>query len=59
MVDKDSYRIGFEAAIELSINEIRHSETKEIALAKLYEFMSLVKDDKIERVKEMLWAIKR
>ena len=59
MVDKDSYRIGFEAAIELCINEIRQSETKEIALAKIYEFMSLVKDDKIERVKEMLWAIKR
>lgn len=58
MMDSASYRVGFEAALDLCIAEVRQSETKEIALAKMFEFLNLVKDDKIDRVKEMLWNIK-
>jgi hypothetical protein len=58
-MDDASYRIGFEAALDLCIAEVRQSESKEVALAKLFEFRDLVKDDKIERVKEMLWNIKK
>jgi hypothetical protein len=58
-MDDASYRVGFEAALDLCIAEVRQSESKEVALAKLFEFRDLVKDDKIERVKEMLWNIKK
>lgn len=58
-LDSESYRVGFEAALELCIAELRRSASKEVALAKLFEFQCLVKDDKIERVKEMLWNIRR
>jgi hypothetical protein len=58
-MDDASYRIGFEAALDLCIAEVRQSESREVALAKLFEFRDLVKDDKIERVKEMLWNIKK
>ena len=58
-MDDSSYRVGFEAALDLCIAEVRQSKSKEVALAKLFEFRDLVKDDKIERVKEMLWNIKK
>lgn len=58
-MDDASYRVGFEAALDLCIAEVRQSESREVALAKLFEFRDLVKDDKIERVKEMLWNIKK
>jgi hypothetical protein len=57
-LDNESYRIGFEAALELCIAETRGSESKEVALSKMFEFANLVKDDKIDRVKDMLWSIK-
>lgn len=58
-MDNESYRIGFEAAIELCMAETLQSESKKKALAKMAEFLGLVKDDKVERLKEMLWNIKR
>jgi hypothetical protein len=58
-MDNESYRVGFEAAIELCIAETMQSDSRERALAKMAEFLGLVKEDKVERLKEMLWNIKR
>jgi ribosome assembly protein YihI (activator of Der GTPase) len=58
-MDNESYRVGFEAAIELCITETVEADSKEKALSKMYEFLGLVKDDKLERLKEMLWHIKK
>ena len=58
-MDNESYRIGFEAAMELCLVETRKSDSREIALAKMQEFLNLVKDDKMDRLKEALWNIKR
>jgi hypothetical protein len=53
-----SYRVGFEAALELCITETAKAGSKEKALAKMTEFLGLVKDDKMERLREMLWKVK-
>lgn len=58
-MDNDSYRHGFEAALELCITEVSEADTREKALVKMTEFLQLVKEDKIERLKEMLWCIKK
>jgi hypothetical protein len=58
-MDNESYRVGFEAALELCMAETSQSESRAGALAKMAEFLGLVKEDKIERLKEMLWNIKR
>jgi predicted RNase H-like HicB family nuclease len=57
-MDNESYRVGFEAALELCITETAQADSKEKALAKMTEFLGLVKDDKMERLKEMLWMVK-
>jgi hypothetical protein len=54
-----SYREGFEDAVELCINEAAIAETKETAISRMQEFLELVKTDKIHRLKEMLWQIKK
>jgi hypothetical protein len=56
-IDNESYRHGFEAALELCIAETTEAETKEKALAKMTEFLGLVKGDKMERLREMLWKV--
>lgn len=53
-----SYKQGFEDALELCISETDQSENKDKALAKMTEFLGLVKGDKLERLKEMLWTAK-
>ena len=58
-MDSESWRVGFESALELCISETRKSASKEVALAMMYGFLDDVKDDKIERVKEMLRNIRR
>jgi hypothetical protein len=57
-MDNESYRHGFEAALELCITETTEAKTKEKALAKMAEFLGLVKEDKMERLREMLWKVK-
>jgi hypothetical protein len=54
-----SYRNGFEDAVELCIAETEQSETKEVAISRMKEFIELVKTDKLYRLKEMLWQIKK
>jgi hypothetical protein len=54
-----SYRDGFEDAVELCINETAQAETKDKAISRMQEFIELVKHDKICRIKEMLWQIKK
>jgi hypothetical protein len=46
-------------AMQLCIAEIKQSESKEVAILKINEFQDLVREDKIERLKEMLWDIKK
>jgi hypothetical protein len=57
-MDSDSYRHGFEAALELCIFETTEATTKEKAVTKMTEFLGLVKEDKMERLREMLWKVK-
>ena len=40
------------------MSETIESESKEKALAKMAEFLGLVKEDKMERLREMLWKVK-
>lgn len=54
-----SYRHGFEATLELCVAEIRQCENKEQYLEKIGEFLELIKEDKIDRLREMIWNIKR
>lgn len=54
-----SYREGFEDAVELCLNEATQSETKDVAISRMQEFLELVKTDKMHRLKEMLWQIKK
>jgi hypothetical protein len=58
-MDNESYRHGFETALELCIAQINEAETKEKALVKIMEYLGLVKADKIERVEEDIWRVKR
>ena len=58
-MDNESYRHGFEATLELCLAEIRLSGNKEQYLEKMGEFLELVKEDKIDRLREMIWNIKR
>lgn len=53
-----SYRDGFEDAVELCLNEIQNADCAD-AILKIKEILELVKTDKIYRLKEMLWQIKK
>jgi len=56
-VDRESYRRGFEDAVELCLAELNDSNILEKAKKRLEEVLSLIKEDKIERLKRMLWMI--
>jgi hypothetical protein len=58
-MDDESYRHGFETALELCIAQINETETKEKALVKIMEYLGLVKADKLGRVEEDLLKVKR
>ena len=45
--------------LELCFAEIRQYENKEQYLEKIGEFLELIKEDKIDRLREMIWNIKR
>ena len=53
-MDNESWRVGFEAALDLCIAETKKADNIENAIARMSEFLNDVKDDKIERLKEML-----
>ena len=59
MVDKENYRRGFEDCGELCLVETNEAETLEEARKRVREILGLVKEDKLERLKRMLWMIGR
>ena len=54
-----SYRDGFEDAVELCIAETEDAVSKKSALKKMRDILVLVKEDKFERLKRMLWQISK
>jgi len=52
-----SYREGFEDAVELCLYEASKAVGKKGAIEKLQEILGLVKEDKFQRIKEMLWMV--
>lgn len=58
-MDNESYRRGWEDALELCLSEIQKIKTLNEARIKARELLGLIKEDKIERLKEMLWMIGR
>lgn len=52
-----SYRDGFEAATELCLKELNEADSKEKASEKLQYILSLVKEDKLEKIKQMLGTL--
>lgn len=57
-MSQESYRRGWEDAIELCLYELERAKSLEEAGQKIKELLGLVKEDKIERLKEMLWMNK-
>jgi hypothetical protein len=53
-IDDESYRIGFEDALELCISEKENSKDKEAAWTKIREYLDVIKENKIAHIKEML-----
>ncbi len=58
-LDNESWRVGFEAALDLCISEVEKAKSLEGAAVAISEFRRDVKDDKVERLKEMLAAVHR
>jgi len=56
-VDKESYRRGQEDAFELCLSEIAKARDLRDAYKRIQEILGLVKEDKLERLKRMLWTI--
>ncbi|MGD6808606.1 MAG: hypothetical protein ACQCN3_02800 [Candidatus Bathyarchaeia archaeon] len=54
----ENFRLGVEAALELAIVELSE-KSKEEAKKILEDYLGLVKEDKLERLKESLWTPKR
>lgn len=53
-----SYHDGFEDAAELSLSEVRNSKSVTEAIDRLNDILSLVKEDKFDRIKKMLFTLK-
>jgi len=58
-LDGESYRRGFEDAVELCLSEISRAKSLEEAGRRVGDVLSLVKEDKLERLKQMLWLVER
>ncbi len=56
-MDRESYRRGFEDATEFCLDEVNDSRSLEEARHRIEEVLSLIKEDKLERLKQMLWMI--
>ncbi|MGQ9565901.1 MAG: hypothetical protein ACUVT5_05080 [Candidatus Bathyarchaeales archaeon] len=53
-----SYQEGFEDSLELCLIEVKKSKTKKAALGRLQYFLGLVKEHKLDRIKEAIGALK-
>jgi len=53
-----SYQDGFEDAVELSLSEVRKSNSIAETIDRLNEILQLVKEDKFERIRTMLFSLK-
>jgi hypothetical protein len=53
-----SYQEGFEDALELCLSEVKKSNTKKDALSRLNYLLGLIKEHKLDRVKQMIGALK-
>lgn len=58
-MDKESYKRGFEDCTELGLYEMAKAKTLEEAKRRCEEILGLLKEDKLERLKEMLWIVGR
>ena len=56
-LDKESYRRGQEDAFELCLSEIAKARNLGDAYRRIQEILGLVKEDKLERLKRMLWTV--
>jgi len=56
---EDGYRRGFEDAVELCLASINETGKLEDARERIEEYLSLIKEDKIERLKKSLWFISK
>jgi len=55
---EEGYRRGFEDAIELCLASINETKSLEDVRKRIHEYLSLIKEEKIERLKQALWIIK-
>ncbi|GEM_PF-3371606 len=53
-----SYEKGFEDSLELSITEVKKSKTKKEAVERLQYMLGLIKERKLDKIKQMLGVIK-
>ena len=58
-MDSEGYKRGFEDSVELCLSEVSKAKSLEEARKRLEEIWSLIKEDKIERIKRMLWLIEK
>ena len=58
-LDRESYGRGQEDAFELCLYELNRSKSLDEARRRIEEILGLVKEDKIERLRQMLWMIGR
>ena len=56
---KEGYRRGFEDAVEFCLASINETGKLEDARERIEEYLSLIKEDKIERLKKSLWFISK
>ena len=58
-MDSEGYKRGFEDSVELCLFEVSRAKSLEEARKRLEEIWNLIKEDKIERIKRMLWLINK
>jgi hypothetical protein len=54
-----SYQEGFEDAAELCLDEVKKSNDKSEAADRIKELIELVKQNKFDRIRHMLGALRR
>lgn len=52
-----SYQDGFEAATELCLREVHQAKSKTDARKRIKYLLDLVKEDKFDKIKQMLGAL--
>ena len=56
-MERESYRRGMEDALELCFHEVNKAEKLEVARNSIKELLGLVKEDKLDWIRKMLWMI--